>query len=183
MSSWQGSPCPCPLRGMERRHHCWRLPTLSRLRHTHTKCHKTNRTEKEMRYLNFHNYFSPLLPLLLLIYFLACFPQAVLVACICFLSSFTPQQPGSFQRAPTSAPHFSGCPEPRPISTLPRARHRREVGKVGVIGVLSTGGGFCASCCMEGSCLTARCAGTLRAAAHPSHASQQGQRLVAHGQG
>lgn len=142
MSSWQGSPCPCPLRGMERRHHCWRLPTLSQLRHIHTKCHKTNRTEKEMRYLNFHNYFSPLLPLLLLIYFLACFPQAVLVACICFLSSFTPQQPGSFQRAPTSAPHFSGCPEPRPISTLPRAGTGGKWGRSESLGYLAKGEDF-----------------------------------------
>lgn len=35
-----------------------------------------------MHYLNFHHYFSPWLPLFLLIYFLVCFPQAVLFACI-----------------------------------------------------------------------------------------------------
>lgn len=55
--------------------------------HIHTlKCHKTNRAEREMHYLNFHHYFSPWLPLFLLIYFLVCFPQAVLFACIFFLS-------------------------------------------------------------------------------------------------
>lgn len=65
--------------------------------HTHTlKCHKTNRTEREMHYLNFHHYFSPWLPLFLLIYFLVCFPQAVLFACISFLS-LSRQQPAPFR--------------------------------------------------------------------------------------
>lgn len=51
----------------------------------------------------------------LLIYFLACFPQAVLFACICFLSFFTRQQPGTFPGAPAAALHFSGCPGSAPL--------------------------------------------------------------------
>lgn len=72
--------------------------------HTHTlKCHKTNRTQREMHYLNFHHYFSPWLAMFLLIYFLVCFPQAVLFSCISFLSFLSRQQP-----APVGGTR--GCP-------------------------------------------------------------------------
>ena len=50
----------CPL-GMERRHHRWQ-PTHPPAQTRTLKCHKTNRTEKEMHYLNFHRYFSPCFP-------------------------------------------------------------------------------------------------------------------------
>lgn len=84
---------------------------------THTlaasNTHQPNRTEGEMHYLNFHHYFSPLLPLFLLIYFSACFPQAALPASFSF---------PSVRQLPESALHSAGCPLPRSIATLPRAQ-------------------------------------------------------------
>lgn len=67
----------------------------------------------------------------LLIYFLACFPQAVLFACICFLSSFARQQPGSFRRAPAAAPPFSVVPwvgKSKAASLQPRSSVRVDAG-------------------------------------------------------
>lgn len=60
----------------------WRGHITAEPTHTLTasNTHQPNRTEGEMHYLNFHHYFSPLLPLFLLIYFSACFPQAALPA-------------------------------------------------------------------------------------------------------
>lgn len=89
---------------MGRRQHCWQPHGPLLLTHA-LKCHKTNRTGREMHYLNFYHYFSPWLPLFLLIYFLVCFPQAVLLACISSLSFFSRQQPAPF-RSTGSCPAF-----------------------------------------------------------------------------
>lgn len=79
---------------------------------THTlaasNTHQANRTKGEMHYLNFHHYFSPLLPLFLLIYFSVCFPQAALPASFSFPSSLcraASRESSAFCRLPAAPSH------------------------------------------------------------------------------
>lgn len=79
---------------------------------THTlaasNTHQANRAEEEMHYLNFHHSFSPLLPLFLLIYFSACFPQAALPASFSSplsLCQAASRELSAFCRLPTAPSH------------------------------------------------------------------------------
>lgn len=52
----------------------------------------------------------------------------MLFACICFLSFFTQQQPGTFPGAPAAALHFSGCPGSAPLGQQEERGNRASWG-------------------------------------------------------